>query len=121
MTAAWDEAVFGLVDVELVATPDEARYELTLFVNGASDLSARAIANARQLCETSLAGRYDLHVIDVNDDPAAVLAHRLIAAPTLVKSRPLPERKIVGDLSQMDKVLQALGLPVTATIARRVG
>jgi circadian clock protein KaiB len=83
-------------------------YDLTLFVNGASDLSGRAIANARQLCDRHLAGRYHLAVIDVRDDPALVSRHRLLAAPTLVRTSPLPVRKIVGDLSHTDKVLLAL-------------
>jgi circadian clock protein KaiB len=109
--------VFALVDPELLAS----RYELTLFVNGASDLSARAIANARRLCESHLAGRYDLHVVDVRDDPAALVSNRLLAAPTLVKSRPLPVRKIVGDLSRTDKVLSALGLPADEVAPRTAG
>jgi circadian clock protein KaiB len=121
MMTAWDDAVFGLVDAELLTAADDARYELTLFVNGASDLSARAIANARQLCETRLAGRYDLRVVDVNDDPATVLSLRLLAAPTLVKTRPLPVRRIVGDLSHTKKVLVALGLPADKPASRPQG
>jgi circadian clock protein KaiB len=89
-----------------------AGYELTLFVSGASDLSARAIADATRLCEAHLAGRYHLSVVDVHQDPAAVLAHRVVAAPTLVKHRPPPMRRLVGDLSRADRVLKALDLPV---------
>jgi circadian clock protein KaiB len=85
-------------------------YELTLFVNGASDLSARAIANARRLCDDRLGDSYSLVVVDVRDDPGAVLQNRLLAAPTLVKHRPLPMRRFVGDLSHPDKVLLGLGL-----------
>jgi circadian clock protein KaiB len=92
------------------ATRDEARYELTLFVSGASDLSARAIGNARELCDTHLAGRYELSVVDVHEDVAAALNSDVIAAPTLVRSWPLPVRKLVGDLSRTDKVLIALDL-----------
>jgi circadian clock protein KaiB len=103
------------------AAPADARYELTLYVNGASDLSARAIANARHLCESRLAGRYDLRIVDLRDNPTAVHSHRLLAAPTLVKSRPLPERQIVGDLSRTDKVLVALGLPAAEFAPRRAG
>ena len=89
--------------------------ELTLFVSGASDLSARAIAGARELCEVHLSGRYQLSIVDVHDDPAAVLRHHVLAAPSLVKHRPLPERKYVGDLNHTDKVLLALELPVANT------
>lgn len=91
---------------------DGTSYELTLFVSGASDISARAIANARQLCDTHLDGRCHLSVVDVHEDPAAVLSSRVLAAPTLVKNRPLPVRKHVGDLSNTAKVLLALDLPV---------
>jgi circadian clock protein KaiB len=93
-----------------------AGYELTLFVSGASDLSARAVADARRLCEAHLAGRYHLSVVDVHQDPAAVLASRVIAAPVLIKHRPLPERRLVGDLSRADKVLTALDLPVATDV-----
>lgn len=95
------------------AAGDDSCYQLTLFVNGASDLSARAIANARALCESHLAGRYHLAIVDVHDDPAAVLSLRVFAAPTLVKNRPPPVRRLVGDLSDTDKVLLALDIPRT--------
>jgi circadian clock protein KaiB len=92
------------------ATRGEGRYELTLFVSGASDLSARAIANARELCDTRLEGRYELSVVDVHENAAAALNSDVIAAPTLVRNWPLPVRKLVGDLSRTDKVLIALDL-----------
>jgi circadian clock protein KaiB len=92
------------------ATRDDVRYELTLFVSGASDLSARAIANAKELCDTHLDGRYELSVVDVHEDAAAALNSDVIAAPTLVRNSPLPVRKLVGDLSKTDKVLVALDL-----------
>lgn len=95
------------------AANDDNYYQLTLFVNGASDLSARAIANARELCESHLAGRYHLAIVDVHDDPAAVLSLRVFATPTLVKNRPPPIRRLVGDLSHSDKVLLALDIPFT--------
>jgi circadian clock protein KaiB len=94
------------------ATPGEIRYELTLFVGGASELSARAITNARLLCDTYLGGRYRLTVVDLHETPAAVLDGLVLVAPTLVKDLPLPVRKVVGDLSQTDRVLLALDLPV---------
>jgi circadian clock protein KaiB len=89
-----------------------ARYELTLFVSGASDLSSRAVANARQLCDVHLEGRYDLSVVDVHENPAAARNSQVLAAPTLIKSLPLPVRTLVGDLSDTPKVLAALELPV---------
>jgi circadian clock protein KaiB len=113
MTAPHD-ARANLAD-ELTA-PDETCYELTLFVSGASDLSARAIADARLLCDVRLDGPYRLSVVDVHEERAAVLSNRVLAAPTLVKNRPLPVRKVVGDLSHADKVLVALGLPVAGDV-----
>jgi circadian clock protein KaiB len=110
MTAPHD-ATLRLFEDELAAL-DESRYELTLFVSGASDLAARAIANARTLCDVHLHGRCHLSVVDVHDDPSAVLTSRLLATPTLVKTLPLPVRRVVGDLSHTDKVLRALDLPV---------
>ncbi|MCO8129053.1 hypothetical protein NHL50_17745 [Acidimicrobiia bacterium EGI L10123] len=96
---------------EAVALRGEERVELTLIVSGASDLSARAIANATALCEENLDGRYHLSVVDLHEAPASVSSGQLLAAPTLVKTQPLPMRKFVGDLSRTDKVLAALGLP----------
>jgi circadian clock protein KaiB len=97
--------------------PDATWYDLALFVSGASDLSAKAIADARGLCDTHLSGRSHLSVIDVRDDPAAVLSSQVLATPTIVRRMPVPVRKLVGDLSDPDKVLQALGIPAAARTA----
>ena len=70
-----------------LAALDESDYELTLFVSGASDLAARAIANARRLCDVHLHGRCHLSVVDVHENPAAVLSSRLLATPTLRQER----------------------------------
>lgn len=110
MTSAHDSTLERFED-ELAAL-DDTDYELTLFVSGASDLAARAIANARRLCDVHLHGRCHLSVVDVHEDPAAVLSSRLLATPTLVRNRPLPMRRVVGDLSDTDKVLRALDLPL---------
>jgi circadian clock protein KaiB len=80
-------------------------YVLTLFVNGATELSARAIAAATDLCETHLAGRHRLSVVDIHDAPVET---GLLAVPTLVKDLPLPVRRVVGDLSNIADVLSAL-------------
>jgi circadian clock protein KaiB len=96
-------------------------WELTLFVIGASDLSARAIANARRLCDAHLEGRYRLAIIDLHENPDELLASNVLAAPTLVRNRPLPVRKLVGDLSQTDKVLLALGLAEPEPAPRPLG
>ena len=87
-------------------------YVLTLFVAGASDLSARAIANVRELCETYLEGRYSVEVVDVHRDASLMSEHDVVAAPTLIKERPLPKRMLVGDLSDTGRVLRALDVRV---------
>ncbi|HEY0519782.1 MAG TPA: circadian clock KaiB family protein [Ilumatobacteraceae bacterium] len=97
---------------------DDVVYELTLFVSGASDLAARAIANARDLCELHCAGRYNLAVVDIHDDPSALLTRNVLATPTLVKSMPPPVRRVVGDLSQADKVVAKLDLPMVPDTRR---
>ena len=91
--------------------------QLTLYVAGASELSVRAIANARALCDAHLHGGYRLAVIDVHEDPGAALTSQVMVVPTLVKSLPRPQRRIVGDLSNTAKVLQALELRVVENAA----
>ena len=98
-------------------TDDVAGYELTLFVSGASDRSARAIASTRELCDLHLRGQVRLSVIDVRDDPAAVTAHGVTVAPTLVKHVPPPVRRLVGDLSDFDRVLRVLGIPAAPRLS----
>lgn len=107
----------------IVALPaaDEGFTELTLFVSGATDLAGLAVTNARRLCDAHLGGRYHLSVVDVNQDVAALVAYDVLATPTLVKTWPLPVRKVIGDLSQADKVLRALGLAAAHDTASRIG
>jgi circadian clock protein KaiB len=83
---------------------------LTLYVSGASALSARAIADATELCDVLLDGRYHLAIVDVHENPAAVVSNQVVAAPTLIRNLPLPELRLVGDLSDTEKVLQTLEL-----------
>jgi circadian clock protein KaiB len=101
----------ALERLELALAELEAvRYELTLFVSGASRSSARAIGNARAICEAHLTGRYELAIVDVNQDPELARGRRVLATPTLLKMHPLPERMLVGDLSDRERVLRALGV-----------
>ena len=90
--------------------PGGVPYRLTLFVNGASDLSARAIDAVTRMCDVHLTGRCHLTVVDVNDQPDAALRSRVRVVPTLVRTSPLPVRRLAGDLSQTDRVL-AMMLP----------
>jgi circadian clock protein KaiB len=89
-------------------------YVLTLFVTGASDLSGRAVTNVRTFCETHLAGRYHLEVVDVLRDQSRMVSRDVFAAPTLIKESPLPERRVVGDLSDTLRVLAALDIKQAA-------
>jgi circadian clock protein KaiB len=88
----------------------DSSYTLTLFVTGASELSGRAIANVRALCELHLFGRYTLEVVDVLRDPSMMSTYDVVAAPTLIKEWPLPKRMLVGDLSDTARVLKALDI-----------
>jgi circadian clock protein KaiB len=85
--------------------------ELMLFVSGASELSARAISEARCLCDSGAGGPCRLSVIDIHADPGVALSRQVVATPTMIRSRPLPERRYVGDLSRTAAVLLALELP----------
>lgn len=85
-------------------------FTLYLFVAGASTNSVRAITNVKHICETYLTGRYTLDVIDVHQQKQVAQQYQIIALPLLIKQRPLPERRLIGDMSDTDKVLRGLGL-----------
>ena len=89
---------------------ETADYVLTLFVNGASDMSVRAIRKVRALCELHLADRYRLEVVDVHRDAALMAKHQVLAVPTLIREQPLPQRRIVGDMSDEARVLAGLDI-----------
>jgi circadian clock protein KaiB len=93
---------------------EDERIVLCLYISGPTPRSARAIVNVRQLCEANLRGRYDLTVVDLSQSPALAARHQIIAAPTLVRERPLPERKFIGDMSNSGRILR--GLDVAAAL-----
>ena len=82
---------------------------LELYVVGQARNSQAAIANLRRLCERELRGRCTLHIVDILENPAAAETANIVATPTLIRRAPLPVRRIVGDLSLLDIVLDALG------------
>src|SRR3954453_15577295 len=84
---------------------DDRRYVLRLCVTGMTPHSTRAVANLKAICEEHLAGRYDLDVIDLYQQPALARGEQILAAPTLIKKLPRPLRRLVGDLSWTDRVL----------------
>ena len=88
----------------------KGRYLLRLYVAGTTPRSAQAIANLKEICEEHLAGRYDLEVIDVYQQPVLGKGEQIIAAPTLIKKLPPPVRKLIGDMSDREKVLIGLDI-----------
>src|SRR4051794_12502425 len=96
-------------------TGNEARqehfeYVLRLFVTGASSNSLRAISNLTEICETYIKGKYSLEIIDVYQQRSIAEIEQLIALPLLIKTQPLPKRRLIGDMSDTAKVLLGLGL-----------
>lgn len=89
---------------------EEAKYILKLYVAGLSPKSKRAIYNIKEICETHLKGRYELQVIDLYQNPTLAKGEQIIAVPTLVKKLPHPLRKIIGDMSDAEKLLVGLDL-----------
>jgi circadian clock protein KaiB len=93
-----------------VAHTDVERYTLRLYVTGMTPRSLRAIENIKRVCEVSLKDRYSLEVVDIYRQPELAGQAQIIAAPTLIKALPLPLRRIIGDLSDREKVLVGLDL-----------
>jgi circadian clock protein KaiB len=87
-----------------------SEYILRLFVTGASSNSIRAVSNLKRICETHIKGRYSLEIIDVYQQKSVAEAEQIIALPLLIKTLPLPSRRLIGDMSDEDKVLRGLGL-----------
>ncbi len=85
-------------------------HTLKLYVTGQTPNSMRAIANLKKLCDEQLQGNYEVKVIDILKEPQLAEDDRIIATPTLVKVLPAPLRKIIGDLSDTEKVLFGLDL-----------
>jgi len=87
-----------------------SKYLLKLYVTGSSARTNVAIANLRRICEQDLAGQYQMEIIDVLEFPQMAEDDKILATPTLIKTLPPPLRRVIGDLSDKEKVL--LGLEV---------
>jgi circadian clock protein KaiB len=85
-------------------------YILRLFVTGILPNSARAVVNINAICEKYIKGRYELEIIDIYQQPSLALAEEIIAVPVLIKKFPLPEERVIGDLSNFEMVLKGLHL-----------
>jgi circadian clock protein KaiB len=88
--------------------PRKAPYLLRLYTTGTTPRSTKAIQNLREICETALKGQYILEVIDIYQEPGRASEADIIVAPTLIKQEPLPESRMVGDLSDRKKLLSNL-------------
>lgn len=92
------------------ASGEHAEWELRLYVAGQTARSIAALNNLRTLCETHLAGRYTIEIIDLLVNPQLSREDEILAVPTLVRRLPEPVRKIIGDLSSTERVLVGLQL-----------
>jgi circadian clock protein KaiB len=90
--------------------PDRAMYVLRLYVTGLTPKSTLAIANVQKLCETHLAGYYELKVIDIYQQPHLAKKEQIVATPTLIKKQPLPVRRLIGDMSDTERFLAGIDL-----------
>ena len=93
-----------------LAEQEASSWVLKLYVVGATPASLRAISSLRKVCDEELAGRYSLEVVDVYQQPALAAGEQIIAAPTLIKELPLPVRRLVGDMSDRERILVGLDL-----------
>jgi circadian clock protein KaiB len=91
------------------AAPDET-WELRLYVAGQTSRSIAAFANLKKICEEHLSGKYSIEVIDLLMNPQLAKGDQILAVPTLVRNLPVPVRKIIGDLSNTERVLVGLDL-----------
>jgi len=97
--------VFGVLNPKKKGT-----YQLRLYVAGQTPKSLRAFQNLKKICQEHLAGKYKLEVIDLLRDPQLARGDQILALPTLVRNLPRPVNKIIGDLSNTEKVLVGLNL-----------
>ena len=95
-----------------LATTHQAAYLLRLYVNDSTAKSKRAVVNLKRVCEEHLHGRYHLEVIDIHKQANLARDEQIVAVPTLIKRLPAPLQRLVGDMSDLSKVLVGLDLKV---------
>ena len=103
------------------AAGPKAKYMLRLYVTGTTGKSVRAIQNVRRICESHLKGQYDLEVVDIYKNLALARGDQIIAAPTLIKRLPVPLRRLIGDMSDEERVLAGLDIHPPRARDRRDG
>lgn len=89
---------------------DKSVYILHLFIAGTTPNSTRAIINIKKICAHYLTGRFELQVIDIYQQPERLIKEQITAVPILIRKYPLPEKRMIGDLSDTEKVLQGLNI-----------
>src|SRR5688572_2016999 len=94
------------------ASANDSAYRLRLYVAGQTPKSVLALTNLKQICEEHLQGRYEIEVIDLLENPQLARGDQILALPTLVRRLPEPIKKIIGDLSNKERVLVGLDLQV---------
>jgi circadian clock protein KaiB len=99
------------VPAPVLAEDKDDEFFLKLYVAGSTPQSSRAITNIKMICETHLKDRYVLTVVDLYGDKERAEEDQIEVTPTLIRHRPLPVRRLLGDLSQTERVLEALDLP----------
>ena len=95
---------------------DGGMVELRLYVAGQTPKSLAALSNLKKICDVHLTGRYKVHVIDLVKTPQLAQGDQILAIPTLVRKLPVPIRRIIGDLSDLEKVLVGLNLRETGIV-----
>lgn len=88
----------------------DPEYVLRLYITGTSPNSVRAIRNIREICEQYLSGRYSLEIIDIYQETDRAREDQIIALPLLIRRAPLPVMRLIGDMSETNKVLRGLGI-----------
>ena len=89
---------------------ENPKYVLRLFVTGMTPRSTRAIRAVRDICESRLEGRFDLEIVDVYQQPQMIQGEQVFATPTLIKYEPAPLRRIIGDMTDTNRLCFGLGL-----------
>jgi len=95
---------------QIIKESGKEKFVLSLYITGTTPRSRNAVANIRKLCDEHLKNRHELEVVDIYQQPSLARGEQIVAAPTLIKKLPLTMRKVVGDMSDTDRVLVSLGL-----------
>jgi len=99
-----------IIEQYSVETKDDEVWQLSLYIAGQTPKSVRALANLRAVCEKHLIGKYKIEIIDLMKTPQIGRTDQILAIPTLIRKRPAPCVKIIGDLSHTESVLVGLGI-----------